>query len=194
MRLTNDLRQRVANAIVAQTFEGKRVELKAAEAELFRRAAIEAFGAELLDALQALPAGWVPEVGGLDFSNGGLTPQRVFLAGATIRIPHSAWSMSRPNTVKLNPASAIWKAVSKHGDAKEGVRTASGAMLLKFHFMLGKVSTVAGLLKVMPEAEPVVSKILGNTHRAPTAEIYVDEIRRAAAAAQPAKPALALVK
>lgn len=178
VRLTNDLREIIANRAVKHAFDPKFKAWKDEEDKLAREAYGAIFPAAELAAIAKIPSNWVRHDNCLRFNVGGL---RIALRvqGDGLAVPYRIGQYSGYGCHELGVIQPgdLCDRIRKHVSAVEAEKSAMHRANAQLKAMLAKISTLKKLREIWPEGQQFYAQY--EEVKASLPAIRVDEINAA---------------
>lgn len=177
-RMTKDLRQTIANAAVAHSFDPRHEAMKVAEDVLAREAYAFVIPAAEVQAIEAMPSNWYRRDPCLRFNVGGYT-LRLQLIGDGVPVPYKAkgeeFGGYHCGTLGSIPAGDLCDRIREHAQAAEALKAERRKALYAVFNMLEGVTTIKRLAEVWPDGEQFYKRY-AETPAASLPAVRVDEI------------------
>ncbi len=177
-KLTNYMRETIANLAVAHTFDPRKAALDKAEDALAREAYASIYPEAELKKVNALPGNWFRPDACLRFNVGGLTI-RLNVIGGGLPVPYRAKGEKQGgfhcNQLGVIPHGDLCDRIQAHATACEKYKEERTAAAKACAVMLSRVTTTAKLSEAWPEGEQFFKKF----HDEPKAAlpmVRVDEV------------------
>lgn len=178
VRLTNDLREIIANRAVKHAFDPKFKVLKDEEDKLAREAYRAIFPAAELAAIAKIPSNWVRHDNCLRFNVGGL---RIALCveGEGLAVPYRIGQYAGYGCHEIGSIQPgdLCDRIQKHAGAVEAEKAAMRSANSQLKAMLAKISTLKKLREIWPEGQQFYAQYEEAKVSLPA--IRVDEINAA---------------
>lgn len=177
-RLTKDLRQSIANAAVAHSFDPKADAHKVAEDALAREAYAHVIPASEVAAAEAMPSNWYRRDACLRFNAGGYTV-RLNLIGDGLPVPYQAKGEAYGGyhcaVLGSIPPGDLCDRIQAHAQDGEQLKAERRKAYQAVFAMLEGVSTLKRLAEVWPDGEQFYKRY-AETPAASLPAVRVDEI------------------
>jgi len=160
VRLTEDMRRDITNALIAHKLEKRADAAKAAEGKLALRIYNHVLSASDRKKIEALPEGWLPTCEYIDVRMGGQFHRYFFSLPDKDgkRISKAFPSAKVREDFIIEARSEIGTAIAALRDEEDAIKTARTELKAKAAGVLASVTTTARLAEVWPEAVPFIPK------------------------------------